>query len=108
MLIGNILCFCGKKKDELEAKNKTIHYCYRVPDAYIVDELNLYKAEKDSGTLDENSIFVKLRNLRCSLYATKYEKMETNPNYAKIPIFNTLPSYDYRLHPTLKELFMER
>ena len=101
-----LICTCNKKGEKLEVKNKNIHYCWRVPDVFIADEVHLDQVEQESGHQDKESIFYKLRQKRIFQYQNKKIQEKIYPKLKDIRLFSMLPHYDYRLHPNLKEFFL--
>ena len=101
-----LICTCNKKGEKLRVKNKNIHYCWRVPDVFIADEVHLDQVEQESGHQDQESIFYKLRQKRISQYKNKKVLERKYPKLKSLPLFTMLPHYDYRLHPNLKDLFL--
>ncbi len=97
------------------AKNNKVHYCYRVQREYIGDDLKF--AELDTAKyLEDNSpenrankklpINLYLHELRSRTYRMWYAMKEKNSRLAEIPAFSTLPSYDYRMNPEMRDLFL--
>lgn len=106
-LLSTIFFCCVRARKSQEVKNQTVHFCYRVQDEYIADELQLYNIQKEEGILKTDSILTKLQENRFKFYRNKKANLQSsNSKYTSVPTFTTLPSYDYRLHPSLKELYM--
>ena len=75
IFLGNLLAVlaamlfcCNRKKRRQEVKNQTVHFCYRVQDQYIADELQVYNRQREEGSFNPHSIFTKLQEVRFKFY----------------------------------------
>lgn len=99
-------CFFISKKELKVKKNTHVHFCWRVPNAYIADELKLAKKDEEQGIHHPESITRRLQKLRLREYEQFKLKQRQNTQLRDLNTFSTLPSYDYRLNQQLRELFL--
>lgn len=106
--LGKYMCGCIHKKKQ-KIKNAHVHYCYRVPNATATDDFCLDKSESilfNSEAEYNESLGAQLRRMRVKFYKEKRQKEQKYIEIKKLPKFRTVSSYNYRLHPDLKDQFI--
>lgn len=108
--ICRILCCCCKKDESETVKNKEIHFCWRVQEEFVADEKLLQKdwANQPVDTANQyDQLPRSLQALRINEYGRIRALKKRSQYHQKVKQFSTLPSYDYRLHPNLIDLFVD-
>ena len=93
----------------LNVKDTAVHFCWRVPEEFIKYEQLLQKKTKFDPKLRES--FTSMTKKLFEIRVQEYEKLNNDTDRKKwsesSEKFTTLPSYDYRLHPNQRNLFIE-
>ena len=113
--IFSAICGCLVSKTNLTFKKKgsDIHYCQRIPSSTIRDEVKLFEKFKNEEAGNEKLISYRLFRQRASHYnnlmkLARKNQPRVDPKSGKnIKTFTTLPSYNYKLHPDLRDLFLD-
>lgn len=108
-ILLKLLCGCCKRDAHVIPKDTRVLYCWRVPPEYVEDERAFYKLDVEglkSKDVKSLPISQKLQILRIKEYEDIERMRKENPGFARMLLFNTLPSYDYRMNPDIRDLFL--
>lgn len=110
--ICKFLCSSSDEDHEQAKRGMNVEYCMRVPKDTIADERKLFEVNKLKSTmLDQMSL--KLYRKRGLLYLAAMKQAESNDDRIlkvdgkRVKQFTTLPSYNYQLHPDMRDLFID-